>query len=118
MELQEALAEAFVASRSLPRAWQDASMGDQLRAMRLSQRVSQRHLSEDSGVAQSFISRMERGADALWAIWRRLFSALGIDVVLAPFPPTDDTQDFLQDGVRQRQERMEAGRLARWWPRR
>jgi transcriptional regulator with XRE-family HTH domain len=89
--------------------------GERLRALRRAKEISQRHLAELSGVDQSVVSRLERGADTHWANWKRLFSSLGYDVVLRPEPyGEDDLEDFLQDGARQRKEKMENGRMARW----
>ena len=87
--------------------------GEQLRAHRLSLGVSQRLLARESGVHQSVISDLERGADARWTTWKRLFSALGFRAALLP-EATDDTEDFLQDEIQRRKDRMEAGRAARW----
>ena len=88
--------------------------GERLRALRLSLEISQRHLAESSGVDQSVVCRLERGADARWETWRRLFAALGFDVVLTPAPSTEDLEDFLQDGIQRRKDRMETGRTSRW----
>ena len=89
--------------------------GERLRALRRAKEISQRHLAELSGVDQSVVCRLERGADTHWANWKCLFSSLGYDVILRPEPyGEDDLEDFLQDGARQRKEKMENGRLARW----
>ena len=94
----------------------DDPPGEHVRDLRRSRGVSQRHLAELSGVSQARLSRLERGADARWSTFRRLFDALGYDVELK-FRPSlgeDDLEDLLQHGIDQRQERMEAGRDARW----
>jgi transcriptional regulator with XRE-family HTH domain len=88
--------------------------GEQLRALRRSREISQRHLAEVSGVDQSVVSRLERGAGALWPTWRRLFSALGYDVVLRPSIGGDEWEDYLESGAQERKDRMEAGRESRW----
>ena len=87
--------------------------GEQLRALRRSLGVSQRHLAEVSGVDQAVVCRLERGTDALWTTWQRLFVALGYGAVLMPVS-AEDAEDFLQDGIQRRKDRMEAGRMARW----
>jgi transcriptional regulator with XRE-family HTH domain len=111
---EEALEQACSAAEALPRAWVRAGPGEILRAVRSSRRVSQRHLAEVSGVRQSFISRLERGGDARWGTWRRLFSALGFDLVMAPLASCEDAEDFLKDQAQHRKDRAEAGRQARW----
>lgn len=86
-----------------------------LRALRLGWEVSQNHLAELSGVNQSVISRLERGGDAPWEIWRRLFSALGCVIVVEEEEyGEDDLQDLVRHGLRVRKARMEAGRRRRW----
>ena len=87
--------------------------GERLRALRRAQGVSQRHLAEESGVGQSVICDLERGADARWTTWKRLFAALGFYAVLMPLS-SDDAEDLLRHGVEQRKERMEDGRMSRW----
>ena len=88
--------------------------GGQLRSLRRSLGVSQRHLAELSGVDQSVICRLERGSDAFWSTWRRLFVALGYRAMLSP-GPCEEGEGLLQDQARERKDRAEAGRAARWW---
>ena len=113
MGLQETLEEVSVALRSVPKSWQEASPGEQLRALRRSRRVSQRHLADESGVDQADISRLEHGADARLSTWKKLFLALGYGAVLLPLFSCEDTADWLEVGTMQRNERMEAGRTRR-----
>jgi len=116
MKLEEALDAVSLALDGVPSIWREASPGRQLRALRRSRRVSQRHLSEVSGVDQADISRMERGADSRLSTWRKLFSALGYDSVLLPLASCEDTEDLLAHQTNERRERMEAGwRSWRGW---
>jgi transcriptional regulator with XRE-family HTH domain len=93
----------------------DAYPGEQLRARRVSLEISQCHLAELSGIGQTVISRIERGADARWATMIRLFKALGCETVLTEEAyGEDDLQDFPRYGIHMREDRMEAGRKARW----
>src|SRR4051812_30995345 len=87
--------------------------GKRLRALREAQGVSQRHLAQESDVSQPVISALERGADARWTTWKRLFTALGYEIVLTS-EPSDDAEDHLRNGIRERKEKMEEGRMARW----
>ena len=115
MEIHEDLDDAFLAAGQLPRSWVRATPGEQLRALRGGRGMSQRQLAQDAGVDQSFLSRLERGtADARWDIWRKLFAAMGYEAVIAPFPASEDAEDFIRDEIQRRKERMEAGRLTRW----
>jgi transcriptional regulator with XRE-family HTH domain len=90
--------------------------GAQLRDLRRDRGISQRHLAEELGVDQSEISKIERGADACWTTLLRLFAGLGYDIALTAQPSAgeDDVEDFLQDGIQRRRDRMEKGRMSRW----
>lgn len=114
MDMQEALQEACAAAFDVPTKWARATPGAQLRALRTSRGISQRHLAESSGVHQSVVCRLEYGADARWSTWKRLFEGLGYDVVLVPLSTSDDVEDMLLDEKMQREDRIEAGRLKRW----
>jgi len=77
--------------------------------------ILQRLLAEAAGVDQSVVSHLERGADARWSTWKRLFNALGFEAVLVPEVSADeDTEDFLLHERQRRKDRMEDGRAARW----
>jgi transcriptional regulator with XRE-family HTH domain len=114
MELHDGLEDACLAATHLPRSWVQASPGEQLRTLRGDRGVSQRQLAEESGVDQAFLSRLERGADARWETWKKLFGALGYEAVLAPLPVSEEAVELLRDETQRRKERMEAARLARW----
>ena len=114
MELQNAFDHACGLAHDVPLAWSRASPGDQLRVMRSSRRVSQRHLAAESGVSQAIISRLERGADARLATWQRLFTALGFDAILLPRPSCEDAEDLIKDENERRKDRAAAGRALRW----
>lgn len=99
---------------SVPRAWSEASAGAQLKFLRQTRGVSQRHLAAESGVDQADISRLERGADARGETWRRLFAALGYEAVLTPRETSEDAEGYLQEETLRRTDRAEAGRASRW----
>lgn len=99
----------------MERGYRPVEPGDALRALRRSLEVSQRHLAEMSGVDQSVVSRLERGLDGRWTTWKKVFEALGCEIELKTLPfCTDDVEDFIQDGIQARKDRMEAGRQSRW----
>ncbi|MFI5347557.1 MAG: helix-turn-helix domain-containing protein [Elusimicrobiota bacterium] len=114
MELDDGFNDACALAWSVPREWARASLGEKLRYLRGRRDMSQRHLADDSGVAQALISRLEAGGDALWSVWRRLFDALGYEPLLIPFPTSEEAEDFIREEIQRRQERAEAGRLSRW----
>jgi transcriptional regulator with XRE-family HTH domain len=89
--------------------------GEQLRRIRESWNVSQNHLAELSGIGQDVISRVERGADARWTTLKRLFGALGCEIVIREEEyGEDDLEDLVRHGIQRRKDRMEAGRERRW----
>ena len=117
MDLESTLDEVARALANVPPVWREATPGAQLSAVRRHLGVSGRHLAEVSGVAHSNISRMERGqADARLETWRKLFSALGFEVLLLPLYSCEDTEDLLKHQTMERQERIAAGwgRRRRW----
>lgn len=52
-------------------------LGDLLRTLREERRISQRQLADEAGVNSSVVNRAERGGDALFSTWDRLFRGLG-----------------------------------------
>lgn len=111
---EEDIDEACAASLRVPRAWRDAPPGAQLRALRVTRGISQRQLADESGFSPSFVCRLEKGGDAPWATWRRLFWGLGFDAVLTPMETCEESEDLLREERERRKDRAEAGRLRRW----
>jgi transcriptional regulator with XRE-family HTH domain len=114
VDLDEAFDAAATAAASIPLTWSRAEPGVQLRFLRTDRGISQRQLAAHSGVDQADISRLERGADARWGTWRRLFDALGYEAVLAPRESSEDAACLLEDESLRRADRAEAGRASRW----
>jgi transcriptional regulator with XRE-family HTH domain len=52
-------------------------LGDLLRILRRERRISQRQLADEAGFNSSVVNRAERGGDALFSTWDRLFRGLG-----------------------------------------
>jgi hypothetical protein len=53
--------------------------------------MSQRELSERTGIGQAQICRVEAGKEAAWATYERLFEGLGARLAVLPAPfKTDD----------------------------
>jgi transcriptional regulator with XRE-family HTH domain len=111
IEIEAVVDQACAAALSVPRPWARATPSQQLRALRVSRSISQRQLADESGVHQSVICRLEQGGDARWAIWRRLFEALGYDAVLAPLCNCEEAEDLLREESHRRRDRS----LATQW---
>lgn len=114
MDLSDCLDGMMDAAGRAPRAWKRASLGEQLRALRVDRGMSQRHVAEGAGVHQSLVSRLERGGDALWETWRRLFQSLGYEPFVVPEPGDEGVEDMISDEIQARRDREEAGRGRRW----
>lgn len=107
---------AFKAGTRLPMVWAQAGAGAQLRAVRLDRRISQRHLAQEAGVSQSFVSRLEAGrCDATLTIWRKLFEALGCWAPFVPVAFAEDVGDLLDDGRDERERRRDGGLACGWY---
>ncbi len=114
IEIEGAVEQACAAALSVPGPWARATPSQQLRALRLSRSISQRQLADESGVHQSVVCRLEKGGDARWSIWQRLFEALGYDAVLAPRPNCEEAEDLLREESHRRKDRSRAGLEMRW----
>lgn len=93
----------------------------QLRAAREAQKVSQRELSERSGLTQSHISQIERGAmePGLGSLVE-LARALGLEVVLAPKKLMPAIRNIVESSpassdILTSVQRKLVGRLQRWF---
>ena len=102
------------AAHSIPRAWSSVPPGKRLRALRRALRLSQRHLAESSGVDQSVIGDLERGADGRWSTWNRLFAVFGYQAVPLPVSCSEESEEILRIQRLERREKMEFGLEARW----
>ena len=114
MDFEDLLEHVSLAAVSIPNAWSKTPPARHLRALRRSRWISQRHLAEMSGIDQSVISSLERGADARWSNWERLFSALGFQAVPLPVSASDEADELIQREIADRKDRIEEGRMARW----
>ena len=114
MELSDCLDGAVDAAMRAPREWRQATLGEQLRALRAHRGMSQRHVAEGARLDPATVGRLERGADARWETWRRVFFSLGYEPVMVPVPGDEGVEDMISDEIQQRQDRAEAGRGRRW----
>ena len=115
MEEEDLAEQVALASLGIPRAWSRVPPGERLRAVRLSRGISQRLLAEESGVDQSVIGDLERGADGRLSTWNRIFDVFGYQAVFLPLTFSEEGEEMLQEAMRERKERMDAGLKARWW---
>lgn len=65
------LDEVLDAAAELPLDWLELSPGEQLFLLRSALGISQRQLADEAGLDHSVVNRLERGADARFATWRR-----------------------------------------------
>ena len=83
-----ALDAALEAGLGAPEPWVGLELGDALRRLRRRVRLKQGQLALMIGARQPAVSKIERGADLRLSTLRRLFDALGCDLVLLPRPRT------------------------------
>jgi transcriptional regulator with XRE-family HTH domain len=102
-------------------AYKTEHITQQLRAAREAQKVSQRELSERSGLTQSHISQIERGAmePGLGSLVD-LARALGLEVVLAPKKLMPAIRNIVESSptssdILTFDQRKLVGRLQRWF---
>ena len=69
-------------------------------------RLKQDELAWKSGVAQSIVSRVEGGADARLSTWRRLYAAMGFELILLPLSTRS---------IEELEERARIGRASERW---
>ena len=72
------------AADSLPKDWREMGPESGFEFVRCRLRFTQDELAEKSGVAQSIVSRVEDGHDARLSTWRRIYAAMGFDLVILP----------------------------------
>ena len=102
-------------------AYKTEHITQQLRAAREAQKVSQRELSERSGLTQSHISQIERGAmePGLGSLVD-LARALGLEIVLAPKKLMPAIRNIVESSpassdILTSDQRKLVGRLQRWF---
>lgn len=114
MELAHTLDGVFAAFLRAPTAWSRARPADQIRTLRLERGMSQRHLARSAGVSQSRVCRLEKGGDARWELWSRLFGALGYELAIVVHPSDECAEDSIIDEIHESREREVTGRERRW----
>src|SRR4051812_48797015 len=70
--------------KALPALWRDYSNAEAPRWLRRRLGFKQSELARRSGVAQSQISKIEAGGDALLSTWTKLFRAMGVGLRVLP----------------------------------
>ena len=78
--------DAWEAGRGAPGPWSALTLGTALRLLRRRLRLKQWELARRMDARQSFVSKIERGADIHLSTLRRYLDALGCDLVILPRP--------------------------------
>ncbi len=100
------LSELLAASDRVPVWWRERSAKEGFIALRGRLSFTQAELAVKSGVAQARISHLEGGGDALLSTWRRVYAAMGFELLLFPVSALDAS------GL---EARAEAGRRPDHW---
>lgn len=103
-------------ARGMPAPWKGMSPGRALIVLRSHLHVTQGETAGRGGLTQSQVSRLEGDEDALLSTWRRVYSALGFEVLLVPKPlgswdELERRAEGMRPPLRRYQERVRSRRL-------
>lgn len=87
------------------------TLGVLLRRLRRERRVSQRQLADTAGVNSSIVNRAERGGDALFSTWDKLFRGLGHRLTFDTEETSEEAPDVLAEEAYRRRENRRLGLL-------
>ncbi len=96
------------ASEAAPRKWREWSLERQFEYLRCRLSFTQAELAAKAGLAQSGISLIEGGGDALMSSWKRLYAAMGFELLVLPVSKAS---------IEELEKRAEKGRPAGHWRR-
>ena len=84
----------------LPELWREWAPDRGLEYLRCRLRFSQKELAQKSGLSQSRVSLIEGGEDACLSTWRRLYAAMGFELLVLPVTAMDyfALEEFAQRG--------------------
>ncbi len=100
------LDELLTAGRSLPERWRTMPADEAFEYLRCRFRYGQEELALKTGMTQARISLLEGGADAKLSTWRRVYAAMGFELVILPVTRLDEA------GLKAKAEEGRAG--PRW----
>lgn len=86
-------------------------LGDLLKRLRRERRVSQRQLADAAGFNSSVVNRAERGGDALFSTWEKLFRGLGYGLRFDTEELCEEASDVLAEEAERRRESRRLGLL-------
>src|SRR5437899_1144280 len=69
---------------SLPAEWLELAPDHGFERLRCMLRFSQDELGRKTGMTQARISRIEGGADIRFSVWKKIYAAMGFDLILMP----------------------------------
>ena len=81
-------------------------------SLRCRRGMSQLHLADAAGVRASVVQRAERGADAKFSTWRKLFTGVGCRLSFSTIELAEECFEFLAEEAERRRERRLAGLCA------
>ncbi len=107
------MAALLALGKSLPGDWGRWPVERCFQYLRFRVGLTQRELSEKSGVAQCVISRLESGGAARMDTWSRLFAAMGLRLAILPVSeePVEALERRAQEG---RMQEPSPRRRPRW----
>lgn len=81
-------------ARNTPKDWARWSLNRQVWFLRVSNELTQAELARRAGVAQSHVAKVEQGRDVRWSTLRKLFAAMGCDLLVLPHPQREAFGDM------------------------
>ena len=115
-DLIELLLEAVPA---LPEEWVKRTPDHGFEYLRCKLRFGQEELGRKTGMTQARVSRIEGGADVRVSVWRKLYAAMGFDLVLLPVSrlTVEELEDLAARGRPHNHWLYERSRPRRRWRR-
>ena len=83
---RELIVQLLEAGATLPKNWLEWPPDEGFEYLRCRLRFSQRELGLKSGLTQARVSRVEGGLDVRLSVWKRLYAAMGFELVLRRSP--------------------------------
>ncbi len=99
---RELIVQLLEARAAIPRDWLERTADDGFEYLRCRLRFSQAELGRKSGMTQARVSRIEGGLDVRLSVWRRLYAAMGFELILLPVSAKtlEEIERFAEQGRR------------------
>lgn len=83
-ESNEELEQLIELGRIIPSVWRGWAPDEALEYLRCRLQFSQKELGQKAGLSAARVSLLEGGSDAKLSTWKRLYAAMGFELILLP----------------------------------